>query len=129
MDLARDNGRLFFVLGCFFAFMAVALGAFAAHALKSRLAPDLMAIFEVGVRYHMYHAFALFAVAWAYGRWPETTFSIPGLLFSAGIVLFSGSLYILSLTGLRWLGAVTPIGGLCFLLGWFFLAVKVWQSK
>ncbi len=127
--LTRDNGRLFFVLGCFFAFLAVALGAFAAHALKSRIAPDLLAIFEVGVRYHMYHALALFVVAFAFARWPGVTFSVPGILFTAGIALFSGSLYVLSLTGLRWLGAITPVGGLCFLLGWFFLAIKVWQAR
>ncbi len=102
--------RIFFITGAGSAFFAVVLGAFAAHGLKSRLTPEMFAIFEVGVRYHLYHALALFAVAWASTRWPGTTISAAGWLFVAGTVIFSGSLYLLSLTGLRWLGAITPIG-------------------
>src|SRR3990172_7003772 len=110
--------RLFFTSGAVFGFLGVALGAFAAHALKTRLSPDMFNIFEVGVRYHMYHALALLAVAWACTRWPAILIALSGWLFIAGIIIFSGSLYILSLTGIRWLGAITPIGGCAFIAGW-----------
>lgn len=119
--------RFFFISGSFFAFLAVALGAFAAHALKNRLSTEMLNLFEVGVRYQMYHALALFAVVWAMRYWENTNFMLAGIFFLAGIILFSGSLYILSFTGVRWLGMVTPIGGLCFLLGWFFLAMYAWR--
>ena len=122
------NDRLFFALGSASAFLAVALGAFAAHGLKSRLAPDLLAVFEVGVRYQMYHALALLAVAWASTRWPGTAVTASGWLFVAGTVVFSGSLYLLSLTGVRWLGAITPVGGLAFLAGWACLAWAALRS-
>jgi uncharacterized membrane protein YgdD (TMEM256/DUF423 family) len=120
--------RFFFIAGAVSAFLGVVLGAFAAHTLKSRLIPDLFNIFEVGVRYHFYHALALFAVAWASTRWPGTAITAAGWLFLAGTIIFSGSLYLLSLTGARWLGAITPIGGLAFLLGWLLLAWGVWRS-
>jgi uncharacterized membrane protein YgdD (TMEM256/DUF423 family) len=120
--------RLFFALGSLSAFLAVAAGAFGAHALKTRLEPDLFNIFEVGARYHMYHALALLAVAWAASRWPGPAISAAGWLFVAGTVLFAGSLYVLSLTGVRWLGAVTPFGGLAFLAGWISLAWGVWRT-
>jgi uncharacterized membrane protein YgdD (TMEM256/DUF423 family) len=116
------HDRLFFSLGCASAFLAVALGAFAAHGLKARLTPDLLAVFEVGVRYQMYHALALLAVAWATTQWPGPAVMAGGWLFVAGTVIFSGSLYVLALTGARWLGAITPIGGLAFLAGWTCLA-------
>ena len=111
-----------FALGAMSAFVAVAAGAFGAHGLKARLAPDLLAVFEVAVRYQMYHALALIACAWAIGKWPGALVSSAGWLFLAGTIVFSGSLYALSLTGVRWLGAVTPIGGLAFLAGWLCLA-------
>lgn len=114
--------RTFFALGCLSALLAVGLGAFAAHGLKARLAADLLAVFEVGVRYQMYHALGLLAVAWACARWPGAAATAAGVLFVVGTVLFSGSLYALSLSGLRWLGVVTPIGGLAFLAGWACLA-------
>lgn len=120
--------RLFFALGCVSGFLAVGLGAFGAHALKSRLSPDLLATFEVGVRYQMYHAFALLAVGWAATRWPGSAVNASGWLFVAGTVVFSGSLYILSLTGVRWLGAITPIGGAAFLAGWLCLAWAAWKG-
>jgi len=101
----------------------VALGAFGAHGLKSRVSPDMLAIFETGVRYHLIHALALVAVAWASDRFPGRWVTISGWSFAAGILVFSGSLYLLSVTGARWLGAVTPLGGLAFLLGWIALAV------
>ena len=119
--------RFFFVAGSVLAFFAVALGAFAAHGLKSRVAPDMLTIFETGVRYHMYHALALLAVAWAGSQWPESRVQYAGWAFIFGIVVFSGSLYLLSTTGIRWLGAITPIGGLGFLIGWALLVWAVWR--
>jgi uncharacterized membrane protein YgdD (TMEM256/DUF423 family) len=101
----------------------VGLGAFGAHALKASLAPDMLAVFETGVRYQMYHVFALFAAAWAWARWPGKTLAASGWLFITGIVIFSGSLYLLALTGVRALGAITPLGGLAFLAGWLCLAI------
>ncbi len=118
-----DKG--FAVAGSLSAFIAVAAGAFGAHALRARLAPDLLAVFETGARYEMYHALALLAVAWAATRWPGTPVRAAGWLFIGGTILFSGSLYLLALTGARWLGAVTPLGGLLFLGGWLALAVGI----
>jgi len=114
--------RLFFALGALSAFVSVAAGAFGAHALKARLAPDLLVIFETGARYEMYHALALVAVAWAAQRWPGPATSAAGWLFVAGTLLFSGSLYALALSGVRAIGAVTPFGGVAFLAGWALLA-------
>lgn len=114
--------RLFFVLGSISAGAAVALGAFAAHGLRGRVTPELLTTFEVGTRYHIYHALALLVVGWAATRWPGGTITLAGWLFLAGTVLFSGSLYLLALTGQRWLGAVTPLGGAAFIAGWLALA-------
>ena len=114
--------RLFLALGALSAAIAVAAGAFGAHALKTRLPPDLLAVFETGVRYHMFHALGLLAVAWAAGRFPGAAVAWAGWLMVAGTVLFSGSLYALALTGVRALGAVTPLGGLAFIAGWALLA-------
>lgn len=112
-----------FSLGAMLAGIGIALGAFGAHGLKSRVTPDLLAIFETGVRYHMYHALALLAVGWAATRWPSAlAVQAAGFLFLAGIAVFSGSLYTMTLTGLGWLGAITPFGGLAFILGWAALA-------
>ena len=120
--------RLFFALGALSAGIAVALGAFGAHALKTRLDANLLAVFETGVRYQLYHAFALLAVAWAWSRWPGSVLLASGWLFVAGTLLFSGSLYLLSLTGVRWLGAVTPLGGVAWLAAWLGLAWSAWRS-
>ena len=103
-------------------FLAVAAGAFGAHALKTRLSPELLSTFEVGVRYHAYHGLALLAVALLAERRPSGAVSFAGLAFAAGTIVFSGSLYLLALTGVRSLGAVTPFGGLLFLAGWLTLA-------
>jgi uncharacterized membrane protein YgdD (TMEM256/DUF423 family) len=121
--------RLWFIIGCLMAGLGVAAGAFGAHALKQRLSPELLQVFETGVRYQMYHAFGLLAVALAMNRWPNSTLQIAAWLFIAGIVLFSGSLYALCLSGIRVLGAITPIGGLCFLGGWVYLALVIWTGK
>jgi uncharacterized membrane protein YgdD (TMEM256/DUF423 family) len=111
-----------FAAGAVAAGIGVAIGAFGAHGLADRVEADLLAIFETGVRYHMYHALALLAVGWAASRWPGGWVQAAGWLFVFGILVFSGSLYVLALTGARWLGAITPLGGLCFLLGWASLA-------
>jgi uncharacterized membrane protein YgdD (TMEM256/DUF423 family) len=122
MRLAPD--RLFLALGAWSAFLAVAAGAFGAHALRARLTPDLLAVFETGARYQMYHALGLVAVAWAVSRSGGAGLPVwAGWLFVAGTVLFSGSLYLLALSGVRWLGAITPLGGAAFLAGWACLAL------
>jgi uncharacterized membrane protein YgdD (TMEM256/DUF423 family) len=118
-----------FAIGAIAAAIGVTLGAFGAHVLKSRLAEDLLSIFEIGVRYHMYHALALLAVAFAAGRWPGNWVNASGWLFVVGILIFSGSLYLMALSGARWLGAITPIGGLCFILGWIALARAALRSN
>jgi len=114
--------RTFLLLGSIAGFLAVTLGAFGAHGLRGRLSPEMLAVFETGVRYHMYHALALILVSLVMGKaggWlPHTA----GWCFVAGIVLFSGSLYALALSGVTILGAITPIGGLAFLAGWACLA-------
>ncbi|MDH3589880.1 MAG: DUF423 domain-containing protein [Gammaproteobacteria bacterium] len=106
----------------------VALGAFGAHALKNRITADLLTVFEIGVRYQMYHALALLAVGWAATRWPGSWINASGWLFLVGVVVFSGSLYLMTLTGARWLGAITPIGGLCLILGWITLAIAAFRA-
>jgi len=116
------SARLFFTLGSVLAGLAVGIGAFGAHGLRNVLDANDLATFETGVRYQMYHALALLAVAWAATRWESTTVVVAGWSFVAGIVLFSGSLYLLVITGPRWLGAVTPLGGVAFLIGWALLA-------
>ena len=119
--------RVFFTLGCALGFTGVALGAFGAHALRARLAPELLATFEVGVRYQLLHALALLAVAWACTRWPGRLVQASGWLFIAGTLLFSGSLYALTLTGVRQLGIVTPFGGVALLAGWLCLLAAPWR--
>jgi uncharacterized membrane protein YgdD (TMEM256/DUF423 family) len=120
--------RLFFILGSLSAGLAVAFGAFGAHALKTRLSAELLAVFEIGVRYQLTHALALLAVAWACTRWPGGAANASGWLFTAGSVLFSGSLYLMALTGTRWLGAVTPLGGVAWLAAWLCLAWAAWKG-
>ena len=120
--------KTFWMLGCLFGMTAVAAGAFGAHALRARLPADLLAVFETGARYQMYHALALLAVAWAAERWPSGAAVAAGWAFVAGIVVFSGSLYVLALSGVRWLGAVTPVGGVAFLAGWALLAWAAWRA-
>lgn len=120
--------RLFFALGALFAFLGVALGAFGAHALKGSFAQGMADVYETGVRYQFYHALGLLAVGYAVSRWPKSSASLAGWLFVAGIVLFSGSLYLLSTTGVGILGAITPLGGLAFLAGWAVLGWTVLQA-
>ena len=121
--------RVFLIVGSLSGGLAVALGAFGAHGLRSRLAADALATFETGVRYQMYHALALLLVALIVARWSDSSLPVlAGWLFVAGTVLFSGSLYLLSLAGLRWMGAVAPLGGAAFILGWLALALAAWRA-
>jgi uncharacterized membrane protein YgdD (TMEM256/DUF423 family) len=116
--------RKVFAAGSILAALGVGLGAFGAHSLKTVLSPELLAVFETGVRYQMYHALGLLALAWAIGRWPERRLVQAAWLLLAGTVVFSGSLYLLVLTGARWLGAITPFGGVALIAGWSLVA---WQ--
>lgn len=110
-------------------FIAVALGAFGAHGLKQRLSADLLAVYQTGVQYHFYHTFALLAVGLLMLHMPgNNALRWSGILFGVGIVIFSGSLYVLSLTGVRWLGAITPLGGVAFLVAWLLLARAAWTG-
>jgi uncharacterized membrane protein YgdD (TMEM256/DUF423 family) len=120
--------RLFFRLGSISGLIAVAAGAFGAHALRARLTPDYLAVFETAARYQMYHALGLLAAAWAVTRWPGPLVRWAGWLFVIGTVLFSGSLYGVALTGIRWLGAIAPLGGVAFLAGWLCLALSAKSS-
>ena len=136
IDLARDvqrmesiMERIFLVLAGLFGALAVAFGAFGAHALADRLPPDLLRTYETGVRYHFYHSLALIAVVVVIGR--RTTSNLPvvaGWLFVAGIAVFSGSLYALAISGVRVLGAITPIGGMAFIAGWVCLTWAAWRA-
>ena len=103
-------------------FLAVSIGAFAAHTLRDRLSPELLNTFQTGVQYHMYHALGLFGIGLLMLNFPTSNLlRISAYLMIAGIVLFSGSLYLLSITGTKWLGAITPLGGLCFLTAWVLI--------
>lgn len=116
--------RVLFALGSFLAGTAVAAGAFGAHALKDRIAPELLAAFSTGAKYQMFHALALLAVAWAVTRWPEARLDLGGWMLAAGTLVFSGSLYLMALTGARWMGAITPVGGVLLIGGWAMLCWK-----
>ena len=117
--------KTFFFIGSLSGASAVLLGAFGSHGLRRRLTPESMATFEIGVRYQMYHALAMIAASLASGRWSASNLpSVAGWLFVIGTLLFSGSLYLLALTQKRWLGAITPLGGLAFSAGWVSLALS-----
>ena len=120
--------RVFFLYGTVSALVGVAAGAFGAHGLKGRLDPEMLSVFKVGVQYQMYHAFALIAAAGAHTKWPSRFVRIGGWLFVIGTILFSGSLYLLSVSGVKWLGAITPLGGLAFLAGWGCIAWAAWRA-
>jgi len=123
------TAKLFLTLGGIAALAAVLIGAFGAHGLKERIATELMPVYKTGVEYHFYHALGLILVGLAAFHLPESGFlSAAGWAMTAGIVLFSGSLYLLALTGVRWLGAITPFGGIAFLLGWGLFALAAIKS-
>jgi uncharacterized membrane protein YgdD (TMEM256/DUF423 family) len=121
--------KTFLLLGSINGFLAVALGAFAAHGLKSRLSEYLLGVFQTGVQYQMTHAIALVLVAILCKLYPDSSPLLwSGWCFLAGIVFFSGSLYALSLSGVKVFGAITPIGGVLFLIGWLSLAFHAWKA-
>jgi uncharacterized membrane protein YgdD (TMEM256/DUF423 family) len=119
--------RGFLMLAAFFGFTGVALGAFAAHGLKNRLTPEYLAIFHTGVLYQLVHTLALLGVALLATQIPGRLTTWAGASFAIGILLFSGSLYLLTLTGVSKLGIITPFGGLAFLIGWFCLGLAAWR--
>jgi uncharacterized membrane protein YgdD (TMEM256/DUF423 family) len=121
--------RLFFFFGGLFGGLGIILGAFAAHSLKVRLTPELLATFETGVKYQMYHALALLIVALVpASRHASTLLTVSGWLFVAGTLLFSGSLYVLTVGGMRWFSAITPVGGMAYIIGWFCLVVAAFAG-
>jgi uncharacterized membrane protein YgdD (TMEM256/DUF423 family) len=121
--------KTFFVLASVFGGLAVALGAFGSHGLSGRLSADLLNTYEIAVRYQFYHALALIGVVVALGRWPQAgLLTWAGWLFVVGILIFSGSLYLLVFSGVRWLGAITPIGGVAMIAGWALLAWSAWRG-
>jgi uncharacterized membrane protein YgdD (TMEM256/DUF423 family) len=123
--------RIFVAIASVIMLLGVATGAFGAHGLSGYFEQhsDLESSFDTALRYLFIHGLALFAVAWAATRWPGTFINLAGYLFIAGIVIFSGSLFLLSLTGIRWLGAITPIGGVAFLAGWLVLFISAWRGS
>jgi len=127
---ANATSKWLLILSSINMFLAVALGAFGAHALKADLSPDLMAVYHTGNQYHFYHALGLFAVAVS-ATWfgPSRLFGLSGAFILAGITLFSGSLYVLSITGQRWIGMITPFGGAAFMIGWLLLTAGVWRGR
>jgi len=122
------SARLALVLASFFLFVAVAAGAFGAHALKERIAPELLAVYQTAVQYHFWHALGLLAIGVLLVQKPDSgALAIAAWLLVAGMVLFSGSLYALALTGVRGLGAVTPIGGIALLAAWVAMGWAAWR--
>lgn len=116
------------VIGALMGFISVSAGAFGAHALKQKLSSDMLGIFEIAARYQMYHALAIVLAAILLTTLQAVSFSCAGWLFFLGTCLFSGSLYAMALTGIRWLGAITPIGGLILLAGWLCLMIGAYRS-
>ena len=122
--------RLFLALAAFLAALAVVFGAFGAHGLKAKLSPEMLAVFQTAVQYHMWHALGLGLVALAALHWPQLNgLRWAGLLMIVGIILFSGSLYALALTNIKMLGAITPFGGLAFIVAWIVFAFAIWKTK
>ena len=121
--------RRIFAAGSVLAGLGVFFGAFGAHALKASLSPEMLSTFETGVRYQMYHALGLLALAWAVSTWPERRLVPAAWLLLAGTVVFSGSLYLLVLTGARWFGAITPFGGVALIAGWALVAWRLLTNR
>jgi uncharacterized membrane protein YgdD (TMEM256/DUF423 family) len=124
------TAKILLIMGAVNAFLAVTFGAFGAHALKARLSADMQAVYQTAVQYHFYHALGLLLIGVVALNIPSAEFTKwAGRLMILGIVLFSGSLYVLSITGVRWLGAITPLGGLSFLIAWALLAVGILRMR
>lgn len=128
METLGSPARFYFILGCISAAIGIGAGAFGAHGLKAILSPEMLTTYETAVRYQMYHAFGLIAIALAGGSIPGSKVRLVGWCFAGGTVLFSGSLYLLTLTGTLWLGAITPLGGIAFIAGWLTLGYSVYQN-
>ena len=120
--------RLLLTAGAVNGALAVALGAFGAHALRARLDPDMLAVYHTAVQYHFYHALGLLLIGILALQLPSAAVKWPGILMCAGIVMFCGSLYLMALTNLRWLGAITPLGGAAFITAWLLLAATVFRK-
>lgn len=123
------QGSVFMVLGAMFALLSVAAGAFGAHALKSILDPEMLIVYETAAKYQMYHALGMFVVAWQVSRLPHSRVALAGWCFCLGILLFSGSLYIVAGWGMKYVGAITPLGGVAFLAGWAILGWTAWRHR
>ena len=124
------TAKFFLILGGINAALVVLLGAFGAHALKARLSAEMLAVYQTGVHYHLFHALGLIAVGLVATQIPASAYlKWSGWLMLVGIILFSGSLYVLSVSGLRWLGMVTPFGGLAFILSWTLLVIAVLKAS
>ena len=124
-----QTAKIFLLLGSLAMMFAVGLGAFGAHGLKDKLSADMLAVYRTGVEYHVYHALGLLALGIIAARLPESDLvKWSGWLMAAGIVLFSGSLYLLALTGTRWLGAITPFGGAAWIIAWALLAAAILRT-
>jgi uncharacterized membrane protein YgdD (TMEM256/DUF423 family) len=122
--------RIFLAIASILGAISVVFGAFASHTLKDRLSANSLAIWETGTKYQMYHALALMLVALLISRFPDSVLLVvAGYAFIVGISIFSGSLYALTLTGIRWLGAITPIGGMALIIGWLCLALAAWKIE
>jgi len=121
--------KIWIVTGVVLAGLAVGLGAFGAHGLKSRLSPDLLMTFETAVKYHFFHALGLIIVGILGFHFNADVLYVPAWLFVSGIVLFSGSLYWMSISGQTWVGIITPFGGVAFILGWLLLGLKIWKAN
>ena len=124
-----DRYTTWIIAGSFFAALAVIFGAFGAHGLKSKVSPEDLIIFETGVRYQMYHALGLVLLGLLGMSTSFIISQLPALFFVIGIIIFSGTLYLIPLTGIRWLGAITPIGGIAFIAGWFMLIYNILISR
>lgn len=120
--------RVLIILGALNMLIAVGAGAFGAHGLKRALTPEMLAVWQTAVTYQMVHALGLLAIAALGARFGSPAWSWAGMLMFAGIVVFSGSLYVLALSGVHWLGAITPLGGLAFIAAWALLAWSAWRA-
>ena len=121
----NKTSRIFVIYGAIFMALSVAIGAFGAHVLKDMLSKDMIAVYHTGVEYQVYHSLGLFAVAFVSNFQDNKKVKYSGYFMILGIILFSGSLYLLSTTGVGWIGIVTPIGGLCFIISWILLAIGI----
>ncbi len=121
--------RGWIITGAVMAGIAILLGAFGAHGLKNKITADYLIVFDTGVKYHFYHSLGLIIIGMLAFHFPSEPLNIPSIFFVAGICLFSGSLYVLSITGLKWVGAITPVGGLSFIIGWILTAYYIWRAS